>query len=324
MRISTLRFTLVLLAWIACTPSTYGGALRIEEVSADAAWLMHVDVDRLRGSAVWGLLEAALQDNTTYHAKVRELEDVSAAKHPRDLHGVTLYGRDYKEDGVTLHFHSGANVGRILALLKHNPRYRSYTVRNHQVVSWEDQDRQLYGCFYQTDRLVMAWSQNALNRALAVIDGQEPALKSDSPLAAGLRPVDGGTPLAYLACTDVAALRREKLARSPLLARIGRAWIGFSDETGKAVLRGQAETDGPVSAERLRVSVEGLKAMAALGDTDGRDPEARLRAVLAQGVSLTPKGPAVDLDWRVDWKALLLAPVPSANGQASVAPDLKE
>lgn len=298
------RLVTAAVVWIACVAAVRAAPLQPERVPADATWMIHVDVDRLRDSMLWELLQPALGDNAAYRAKVRELEEVSGATYPRDLHSLTLYGCDFTEQGVTLQIHAGADVDRILRLLKRNPRYRSYQVGNRLVFSWEDQGRQLFGCFYQGDRLVMGWSQKALEHALAVIDGREAGLKADSPLAGGLPPAAGPAPLLSMACLDLASLRQEGLVKSPLLAPVHSAWMRLGDEGGIASVQARAQTDGPDSAEHLRVSVEGLKAIAALADTDGRDPQARVRALLAQGISVTAGGAAVDLSWRANLKDL--------------------
>ena len=93
---------------------------------------------------------------------------------------------------------------------------------------------------------------------------------------------------------------------APEIAAAGHA-LGRVKENMKRSMKGkddvivqaQGLADSPEVAEQLRVSAEGLKAIAALaGDDDKADPPAKAMAALSKSVEVKAKDATVSLDWQ--------------------------
>src|SRR3974390_2266112 len=102
MKTNVLRRTLLIAGVCLGTATGWGSDLRRADLAADPAWVLHLDVDRLRTSAVGEHILSEM-DKPEAQAKLAALQAVLNFDLRKQLHAVTVYGSSSKpEDGVLM------------------------------------------------------------------------------------------------------------------------------------------------------------------------------------------------------------------------------
>lgn len=168
---------------ISAAMSSMANPAERSAVIDDPAWVLHLDVDALRKSAVGAYILTEL------HKPEKELQFfVLKAALGSDLrtalHGITVYGASPSpDDGVAL-VYADINTERLMALAKQAEDYRATAHGKHQVSSWIDAKRRekeggqprTYSAIYKDQMVVFAQREERLTRALDVLDGSTPSL----------------------------------------------------------------------------------------------------------------------------------------------------
>ena len=164
--------------------------LALKQVAADAKWVMHVDVDALWASAV---VQKAYRKGLEMHPDAEKKMDMvcgMVGMDPRkDLHGVTVYGKDTnKEHGVMI-VHANVNQTLLLAMVAKAPdhkatSYGSYELHSWTHKGWKKESHAVTGVFYKPNIMVFAGCDEAVKAALDVLDGKSAGITGkESPLA---------------------------------------------------------------------------------------------------------------------------------------------
>ena len=161
--------------------------LESKNVAADAKWVVHVDVDAVRDShVVQKAFETCpfLKDDSGKHFDM--IRDKMGVDLRKDLHGITLYGRDTdKTHAVAIVF---ATVNQKL-LLDKAEKATDHKVTKHgeiDIHSWTqkhgEKTHPAAGAFYKPDVLVFAASAEGVAAAIDVLDGKSAGITD--PIAA--------------------------------------------------------------------------------------------------------------------------------------------
>lgn len=252
------------------------GPLDLKQVSADAKWVVHFDVDAMRESTlVQRIYDKVVQAAPGAEQRLRQVTDL--VEHlgmdlTRDLHGLTAYGMVVgKPDGVFL---VDANVDQKSLLEKADqaPDHQATTHGAYQVHSWTDakgkrHEHPMAGTFYKPNLLVFAPTAEQVNAALDVLDAKSPVLAGkECPLASKI-------PSGTLVLVRAVGLADAKLPwKSPLVTQSEMFGVSISEQGGKVCFQGKLIAKSKEMAEKAKSVVEGGRAMAELHH--GQDAEA--------------------------------------------------
>ena len=258
------------------------------DVSAAAVWVAHVDVDVLRDSYI--LKKAvdtfpAFRDLT--HARLETLKEKGGVDLSKDLHGVTVYGKDADKRHSAMIVY--ADVNRQLMIDKAN-KTKDHKVTRHgdyEIHSWRmsiyGKSHMAAGAFFKSNVIVYATTPEGVAGALDVLGGKIAALANDSPLARSARP---GTTL----------LARSKDVNPhtpcPVLAQAASFRVAMGERNSMSFFRANIAMKSHDAAEETNKVFEGLSALVAL--RDGSDADVMK---LVHGLKTTVEGDTLKVRW---------------------------
>jgi hypothetical protein len=218
-------------------------------VPADARYVGHVDMDALRPTHLWDEINDRLVGNEAFGAKMGLFEQGSGMRFPRDLHDVTIYGKDAGDTNAVTLVHARMNRDQFMAaLVNFAPNAAADSLGKYDTVSWDDGDRKMFATFHDESTLIFARSEANLGWALDAIDGKVPHVAPTDRLAAGAAKPPAGAPavLAYAATVEPADLMGQASKRpvNPLLKQVDGGWLTIVERPATASTR---PTTGPAT-----------------------------------------------------------------------------
>ncbi|HEX5244094.1 MAG TPA: hypothetical protein VFW23_12590 [Tepidisphaeraceae bacterium] len=286
MRIWPAIFTLILIA-----PNLRAGPLNAHWVSADAKWLVHVDLDAgLRSKVGQAALDWALANPDLKEAFTRA-QATLGMKLPSDIHDVTLYGRSFGPDGVVI-VHAELNRDKLMSLLQSTKNLKSSDLRGRTIYTWEeespkdqvDASHTSAGALIDDSSVVLGRDKESIVAALDVIDGKQPALDSGSLLA---QPAPPGT-IGFIAAIDLESVANGP-DRSPLFQKCREGLLAVGEHNEQAFMHAEVTAQSAESAQQLVGVLRGLQALAQL-----QNPQVGKDLAL---VRVTNDDKVVHVDW---------------------------
>jgi hypothetical protein len=259
--VSMKRFASTFAALALLAAVAQAAPLDSKNVAADAKWVIHVDVDAVRDSHVvqkaFETCPLLKNDSGKHFDKLRDKIGVDLRK---DLHGITLYGRDTdKTHGVAIVF---ATVNQKL-LLDKAAHAADHKVTKHgeiDIHSWTQKcgpkTHTVAGAFYKPDVLVFAASVEGVAAAIDVLDGTSPGITDPkSPLGGHI--YSGSIFLAR-------AIAIPPRARCPILRQAESFRVALGEHNGKSFYRARLVMKSPEAATQVKAITSGLKAIGSL------------------------------------------------------------
>lgn len=263
-------------------------------VPADAKWVLHVDGEALQKSAVWPMIQQRLDSDPNIVQKIREFRAVTKLSFPRDFLSLTVYGTSFDDKEVVIIARGHADQQQILNLLQLNPGYAAEAFGTHDVLSWEDNGKVMFGAFVDGDSAVISQSKQNVQNALSVKEGKAPGLAADSGLA---QLGDAGV-MAGVAGRGLAELAKKNMAQLPIVNLIESAAITAGADQQNVLLKAKVLTSDAQKAEQMRGALDGFKNMALLMlGNNKQDARATIVTGLLPALKVTTAGSAVQLDW---------------------------
>ena len=217
--------------------------LDLKQVSADAKWAAHLDVDALHASSLFQKArEQMLKEHPEAEGHLAMFREVWKFDPAKDLHGITIYGRQVKKDTGVAIVHAKVDQNLLLEKAKQAPDHQVSTYGKYELHSWihakgSKHERSMTGAFYKPDVMVFGGSAEEVMAALDVLDGTKPNFAGKEPSLGGSIPQG-----AIL----VAGVDRSGRCRSALQVSAGQAGrfagAGHRREPGPGFRRRQ--TDG--------------------------------------------------------------------------------
>ena len=286
MRVLGMAMALVL----GLAPLSRAEPLELKRVAADAKWVVHVDVDALRASTV---AQKAYQKCLEMHKGAEKMMDMGCrmiGMDPRkDLHGVTIYGKDTdKEHGVMI-LHADVNQKLLLEMVKKAPEhkataYGSYELHSWMHKGWKKESRMVTGVFYKPNVLVFAGCDEAVKAALDVLDGKSAGITDrESPLAGRLMP--GSIFIARAAAIN-------PKTRCPVLQQAESFRIALGENKGESFYRARLVMKSTEAVDQLKAINEGFRALVSL--RHGSDAQVMK---LIGGLKTTSEGTTINIRW---------------------------
>jgi len=234
-------------------------------VAADAKWVVHLDVDSMRSSAVVKKAYQEFVEKCPIAKIALPMLDNSRTligMDPRkDLQGVTLYGSQIgKHEGVLIVF-ADADRELLTKKVKKAPGYESSTHGSYELHSWTHKDRRgkrpVTGAFYNDKVMVFSGSKAEVKAALNVMAGKTPGLTC-KVLAAKVAP--GTNVLARAVGID----KVETPCKSKLAKQIESVSIAVGEKNERSFLHVNVVAKSAEVAKQMGQVAEGIRALGML------------------------------------------------------------
>ena len=168
---------------ISATLTTLSAPLQRADVAAEPTFVMHLDCDSLRPTAI-GQFVLAEMEKPEAQAKLAAFQSIFSFDPRKQLHGLTLYSTGKSpEDGVLL-VYADFDPERLVTLAKAAKDYQSTTYKQHTIHNWIDDKKKakdgvkprVYGAIQAGRIVVFAQQETRVAQALDVLDRAVPNL----------------------------------------------------------------------------------------------------------------------------------------------------
>jgi hypothetical protein len=170
----------VLFLILILTGTAWAGPFKANEVSADAKWVMHVDVEGIVSSQMGKLLLGLIEDEADTE-ELDEVGDMLGMDFRHDIYSASLYGTTYEEEVIVL-LKGRFDKEKILALMDKECDYTQEEHGDHVVYAWKDGRDPFKCCFYKKKMIVVCNSADQMTVALDVLDGKTDSLADGGEL----------------------------------------------------------------------------------------------------------------------------------------------
>lgn len=267
-----------------------------KKVPEGAKWVLHVDMDALRTTEIWKLIDGEIAKNAQADVKLGEIEQFTGIKFPEGLHDVTLFGLGFSEEHVVIVLGAGMDQGKLIGFLQLDPNFKSEKHGGKDVITWIDQEKgkRMWGTFYDDKTAAISASPDAVKTFIDTRSGAKKGLSAESPLAAGAR---SGL-IAYMAGKDLAQLK--EAAQNPHVQEAELVSFAVEERGPDVALYASLTTKSAETANQVRMLAEGGKALLGLQMKDPKaDPGARMLGEMLQRVDTKVEGKTVSADGKV-------------------------
>lgn len=291
MKTSLLKLTLRGGCLMAASLTALGGPLQRADVPAEPAWVLHLDCDGLRPTAIGQYLLAEM-NKPEAQAKLAAFQSIFSFDLRTQLHGLTLYDAGNSPDDGVLLVYADFDPDRLVTLAKAAKDSQSSTHNQHVIYNWIDEKKharngvkpRTYAAIFANRLVIFGQREVPVAAALDVLGGTAPNLSASKVFAdlggAGKRGVlQGAARKLDLSDSDPnAAIFR--------LSKLIRLEVGEAQQQVTARLTLEAN-DGEV-AGHIAAIAQGLLALAKL---QKEKPEA---VKLAEAITLQQTGASVN------------------------------
>lgn len=254
----------------------------LKDVPADAKWLVHVDVDAIRQSTVvQKMWPKAMEMHPDAQKRIEKLLAETGMDIRKDLHGVTLYGKQLgKHEGVAI-VRAKCEPKLLLEKAAAAPDHKVVEYGDYRIQTWTPKGcpkaKTAAGVFFKPDVLVFAKTADEVKAALDVLTGKTACAAKGSALDGRAFP---GTTVLMRATgfADIDAPEKHKCVK-----QIKSLRVAMGENEGKSFFRARAEMDNEETAKQVTAIIEGGLAMAKLHTADKPDAKGLVDAVKIHG-----------------------------------------
>ncbi len=146
------------------------------QISADAKWMLHLDLNAFQQSALGTRAIEAIR--AEHGSQIIALEELIGSNLLRDINHLTLYGPDSDDKKAVLLVAGRFNSDKLLALLALNKTYQKVPFENYTLHEWvaEEHGKNQVGVFARKDLIILSQTRRPVEQALEVLDGIKPSL----------------------------------------------------------------------------------------------------------------------------------------------------
>ena len=187
MNANLLRTALYACALTAAGLPAWAGPFQRADVPADPAWVLHLDCDSLRPTAIGQYLLTEMEKPDA-QAKFAAFQTIFNFDPRKQLHGLTLYSTGKApEDGVLL-VYADFDPERLITMAKAAKDYQSTPYKQHVIHNWLDENKKgkhgvtprVYAAIQGSHIVVFAQQEARVSQALDVLDQAAPTLAGTS------------------------------------------------------------------------------------------------------------------------------------------------
>jgi hypothetical protein len=173
-------------ALLAVTVAAVGSPLQRADLPAEPAWVLHLDCDRLRPTAIGQYLLSEMEKPDA-QAKLAAFQAIFSLDLRTQLHGLTLYNTgNLPQDGVLL-VYADFDTAKLVALARAAKDSQSAAYKQHTIYNWIDEKKKpkdgvqprVYAAI-QGARVIFGQRETCVAQALDVLDGSVPALATSN------------------------------------------------------------------------------------------------------------------------------------------------
>ncbi len=247
------------------------GEFNPAQVSPDAKWWLHADLEAVRGTEIGQRVVTVVEDKKG--AQLRALKRLFSINPVTDLKGITLYGDGGKDRSVAIihgSFDSGHLEDLVAAAEDYSSEDKDGTIRH----SWTDKGKRQHAFFARNDLLVFSHFEDLLEGAMTTLRGE--GMSPDEFVGAG-----SGAPF----LVGSAKLSEVEMDgdESELLAHAQTLKIALGEAGGRMEGRLLIDTGDRADGDRFRKIIEGMIALGELGNAALRDADMQFEAKAENG-----------------------------------------
>ena len=265
---------------LAITSSpAFSAPLPKSQVSADAKWIVHLDMEQFAPSQTCRLLMAGKNDAKSFQALLDRYRTLLGVDPLKDLCGITLYGNETTGSrGVAL-FNGSLNHRAITRQFSSYPQYRTKTAGKLALHTWLDKNtgRPLWAAFQTTRELVLTTDEPSLLAATATITGSRPSLTTWKTQPFPLPATQDGT--FFIAATKGYAGSNSDPVKALILRNTDTATLQLAESRGIVDGAIRLNASSPDAAMQIHQILNGLIVGASLADS--ASPVAKLAEMSA-------------------------------------------
>ena len=177
MKTNLLKATLFACGLLASAFSLPATQLQRADVAANSVWVLHVNCDTLRPTAIGKHILAELEKPEA-QAKLAVFQNMFSFDLRTQLHGLTLYSAgSTPQDGVLL-VYADFDADKLTTLAKAANDSRNSTHNGHTIYNWVDDNKKAHHgekqrvyASIQGNRIIFGQHESAVSQALDVLDG---------------------------------------------------------------------------------------------------------------------------------------------------------
>ncbi len=285
-------FLSALAALLAFSVSAQAGPLEKDRVSANARWVVHIDVDAFRAADSARKIADGWLGRDPARRHLAWLREQIGLDPLQDLRSITFYGTHVELGRGVVVIRAAIDRKRLVDYLKKQPGYQTASHGAHPLHVFQapgDERRQhnVVGCLQAPSVIVFGRDIGDVTAALDVLDGKSPALAADSRLA---KDIPSGTIL-WLAATDPAGA--EMPFKSPFVKLSKQLLLALGEHDREVFLDVKLTTRSKEDAARVRQTIDSFRAFAKQQSGGGEDVER-----LFQTLEVSTTGQTVGVRWR--------------------------
>lgn len=256
----------LLLSLLVPVSAAVAGPLQRSHVSADAAWLVHLDVDRFKQTQLGQFVMGEL-DKPEAQAKFDAFQAIFSFDPRRSVQGCTLYSRGSAPTDAVLLLYGSFDANRLVTLAKAGKEYQSADHRGYVIHSYLEERRRhrsgegirTFGAIHAGGAVVFGQKESRVKEALDTLDRLQSSLEG----AAAFSQWAGAPSTAFL----LGAVRRTDTlnldARAAFLKQCSQYSLTAGEVQGTLGVDSLLTTDSEETAANVLAMNQGLKALLA-------------------------------------------------------------
>ena len=285
------RFALLSTFSLALASIAQAGSVVPGDISRDAKWFGHVNVEAINSMEVVEQFRAKMDKDGRLKKRMHELSDQIGINPMEDLRGVTIYATQYEGDvGVGLFYVKNVDRKKMIAALeKRQPDHKSSRYGDRTLYTWTVKhprgQMELTGTFASKKLIVIGSDQGHVKAALDVLDGKKDGMRKDSPLLT----VASKRSLFVSNALDVPE-EYQQSTKCPVLRRCKAASVNWSAKKGAIKAKYVFTTESEDTARGLKGMIDAGMAMGSMRfrEDGGSSKGAGRPEIQGQGRSLHP------------------------------------
>jgi len=179
-----LKSTLIAAGLLAAGFNLPATQLQRADVAANSVWVLHINADALRPTAIGKYILAELEKPEA-QAKLSVFQNMFSFDLRTQLHGLTLYSAgSTPQDGVLI-VYADFDADKLVTLAKAANDSQNNSHNGHAIYNWVDDskkrhhgDQQRVYASIQGNRIIFGQREAAVSQALDVLDGSAPNLST--------------------------------------------------------------------------------------------------------------------------------------------------
>jgi hypothetical protein len=269
--------------WLCVLIVSLSSAVRAEtlderKIGANATWVVHVDIDRLRACESFRLYAMPWLESESVHQRVQRVREMVGLDPTQDLHSVTFYGDELVRGAGAMIVRLSVGQIRLRQFLADQPDYAAEDRDGHELLSWSHRRKggtqRVFAAFYGSETLVFSMDVGELLATLQVLEGEKPNLsQSESSLR-------GSWHDAAVLTIRARDLSKAKLPlKSPILRGSELVAVTVGEDEGTAFIETQLIVMSEQQVADFRDVAIGLISLARLRNSDNEQLLAQLENV---------------------------------------------